>query len=97
MGSVKEGTGTVGSAGNVSAGQVKDRGVDYTCDICGSHFHSGRARSGERICSVCIELRRAVIRTAKTSGLEPAEIGKRLLKMRVIALEAKANAATVAA
>ena len=74
----------VGSAGNVSAGTVKERGVDYVCEISGWKFRSGRVRSGEKRHSAVVELRRVVNRIAKQYEVDGATIKAWLEKMQVI-------------
>ena len=32
----------------------------YWCECCGEEFRSGRTRSGEHLCNVCIALRRCL-------------------------------------
>jgi len=56
--------------------------VTYKCECCGNEFVSHRARTGEKLCSNCIELRRALKGFLKR-GLSEAEVlkrGKKLLK-----------------
>ena len=57
--------------------------LTYKCDCCHSEFVSHRARAGEKLCSDCIELRRALKGFLK-HGLSEADVlkrGKKLLKV----------------
>ena len=54
--------------------------VDYICDCCGQGFVSNRARSGEKLCVDCIELRRSLKGFLKR-GLSSAEVIKRGRKL----------------
>ena len=54
--------------------------VTYKCQCCGKEFVSNRARSGEKLCVDCVELRRALKGFLKR-GLVEAEVLKRSKKL----------------
>ena len=63
--------------------QVK---VSYKCGCCGEEFESHRARTGEKLCANCIELRRALKGFLKR-GLSSEEVlkrGKKLLGVKPV-------------
>ena len=72
-------------------GERKAVVIDMKCDCCGKQFISNRARSGEKLCKDCVELRRALKGFLKR-GLEAAEIMKRGRKMLGVKAESKPKA-----
>lgn len=54
--------------------------LEMKCECCGRKFVSHRARTGEKLCKDCVELRRALKGFVKR-GLSPAEVLKRSKKM----------------
>jgi len=65
--------------------------IEMKCECCGTQFISNRARSGEKLCKDCVELRRALKGFLKR-GLGAAEVLKRGRKMLGIKAESKPKA-----